>query len=84
MGAMSVGTTGISERQKQKWHCLCVLESGAEAYITVKAYDKAGAGKMVHTHYKGVEYVIDIYTPQEMERKKSHLRKSIVSGIALH
>lgn len=64
----------------QKFYCLCLTESGEEVYLAIRATSGSHATKLIHRpHDKGgyaVEYVLDIFTPLQMEYKKRHLRKS--------
>lgn len=75
MGALQLsGTT--------KFHCLCMMESGEELYIAIKAESEAEASRKVHEGYN-IEYVLDMYSPLQMEYKKRHLRRSNLTGATL-
>lgn len=63
----------------QKFHCQCMMESGDELFITVKASSEAEASYKVHDGYK-VEYVLDILTPLQLEYRKRHLRRYVGAG----
>jgi DNA-dependent RNA polymerase auxiliary subunit epsilon len=75
MGAKTVGTT------VSKFHCQCMMESGEELFITVKATSEAQASEKVHEGYN-VEYVLDILSPLQLEYRKRHLRRGITAGTA--
>lgn len=76
MGALAVGTA------VKKFHCQCMMESGEELFIAIKATSEAEASDKVHEGYN-VEYVLDILTPLQMEYRKRHLRKSNLVGVSL-
>jgi hypothetical protein len=76
--AKAVGTA-VSKRPS-KWHCLCLMTNGKEVFITVKAETAVSASEKVHAGY-AVEYVLDIYTHEQMERKKAYLKPSIMGAI---
>jgi hypothetical protein len=88
--AAAVGTTvKVAPLRKRrgravsKFHCLCMMESGDEIYITIKADTEAEATEKVHngeSGYKGVEYVLETFTPLQMERKKQSLRRSLIGN----
>jgi hypothetical protein len=71
----TVGTT------VKKWHCLCMMEDGAELYLAIKGTSEAEASDNVHRSYEKVEYVLDILTPLQMEYRKRHLSPGIRAGI---
>ena len=77
--ASAVGTTVVSKRPS-KWHCLCLMESGKEVFITTRAATAAEASSKVHNGY-AVEYVMEILTHEQMERRKAHLKPSIVGAV---
>jgi DNA-dependent RNA polymerase auxiliary subunit epsilon len=84
-GYMAVGTAGMIPLPKKeakkatKFHCLCMMESGQELYITVKAETEAEATKKVHAGY-AVEFVLDTLTPLQLEFKKKTMRRSLIGN----
>lgn len=76
MSALAVGTT------VKKYHCQCIMESGEELFIAIKATSEAEASDKVHAGYE-VEYVLDIFTPLQMEYRKRHLRRGNLIGVSL-
>jgi hypothetical protein len=79
MGALAVGTTA-GKPLLQKWHCHCMMEDGREAFIAVRAESAPEATKKAHKGY-AVEFVLDTLTHDEMERKKRHLKPSIIGAV---
>lgn len=77
---VSVGTTG--KQPKVKWHCECLMSTGKTAFIMVKAETASEASAHVHNGYKGVEVVLDILTHEQMDRKKKHLKPSILGAVS--
>lgn len=75
MGAVAVGT------RLKKFHCQCVMESGEELFIAIKASSEGQASFKVHEGYN-IEYVVDILTPLQMEYKKRHLRRHPMAGVS--
>jgi len=79
MGALAVGTTA-SKQKPSKWHCHCMMEDGREAFIVVRATNPVEASEKAHSGY-AVEYVLDTLTHEQMERKKRHLKPSIMKAV---
>lgn len=75
--AKAVGTA-VSRRTK--WHCHCMMADGREVFIAVKAANAAYASAKVHAGY-AVEYVLDILTHEQMERKKAYLKPSMLGAV---
>lgn len=76
MGALAVGTA------VKKFHCHCMMESGEELFITVKATSEAKASEKVHKGY-AVEYVIDFLTPLQMEKRRKQTRRHKLTSITI-
>lgn len=79
MGAVAVGTTAI-----KKLYCLCVLDSGKEVFLAVRTSDEALATAYIHRTYMTVEYVLDVFTPLQMQYRKRHLQRSTLTSVALN
>lgn len=71
-----MGVPAVEGTVKRKFHCQCLLNSGQEVFITVKAKSELEASKAVHKGYKTVEYVLEILTPYQMDiiRRTKRLR----------
>lgn len=91
---MFAGTAGIVDRgallsaraelNKRKWYCVCMMENGREGIIKMKAASDSEASSKVHELFKGVEYILEVLTHEEMERRKKPLRKHIAAGISVY
>lgn len=99
---VAVGTTGTqyasmmvsmavkqAKARRKKWHCLCMMESGEEVFIVIKAETEAEASQKIHDSadgrgYKGVEYVLEILTSAELELRKEDLKPAIAAGISTY
>lgn len=57
------------QASKAKMHCVCVMSSGEELYITVRATSEAEASNKVHAGY-AVEYVLEVLTPAQLDHRK--------------
>lgn len=45
-----------------------------EVYLVVRARNEVEASKRVHDLYDGVRYIVDVFTPLQMEFKKRLFR----------
>ena len=80
--AMMVGLAIKKAKEKRtKWHCLCMMESGEEVYIAVRAETEEEASVKAHAGY-AVEYVLEILTSAELEVRKRELQPDIAAGVA--
>lgn len=56
------------------------MPNNSELFLPIKAETEAEASRKVHKGYK-IQYVIETFTPAEMEQKKKHLRPGISAGV---
>lgn len=66
-----------------RYYCHCIMEDDSEKFLVAKARNEAEASKKVHLGYK-VQYVLDVLTPHQMERRKRHLQPSLLASKAIH
>ena len=86
MGALTVGTAVYSTIGKaSRWHCQCMMAGDREVFIVVKAHTAAEASEKVHRDYaKSIEYVLDILTHDQMERRKRHLKRPLLGAVSTY
>lgn len=68
---------------RNRYYCHCIMEDGSESYLMAKAGTASEASEKIHEGYRKVEYVLDILTPHEMERRKRALRPSMLASKSL-
>jgi hypothetical protein len=56
------------------------MPNDSEIFLPIKAETETEASLKVHQGYK-IDYVIEVLTTEEMERRKKHLRPGISAGV---
>jgi hypothetical protein len=77
------GAAGLSAPvTRKRYHCHCIMEDDSEVYLAIKATDVTEASKRAHLGYR-VQYVLDVLTPHQMERRKRKLQPSLLASKTL-
>jgi hypothetical protein len=62
-----------------------MMTGDREVYITVRAKTAAEASEKAHKDYpKTLEYVLDVLTHEQMDRKKRHLKRSLLGAVSTY